>query len=106
MSKYVAPFMRKAKIEDVILDDTDFPDFGAPSPRVPSVNIGFKQTILNLIAKDQLDADERNRAPQQDPQMMTVQELHRSGWAVLKLNDPNLCERFNASVASDNWSCS
>lgn len=104
MSKYVAPFMRKAKVEDVILDDTDFPEFCTPSPKVNNTN-NFKQTILNLIAKDQLDADERNRAPQQNPQMMSVQELHRSGWVVLRLDDPNLCLRFNQSVISDEWSC-
>ena len=98
MSKYVAPFMRKNKAEDVILVDSDFPEFSTSvSPKV-TTNTDFKQTILNLIAKDQLDASERNRVPQQDPQMMTVKELTNAGWAVLKLNTPDLHLRFNESV--------
>lgn len=101
MSKYVAPFMRKApKFEDVILVETDFPEFATPT-QSPKATTDFKQTILNLIAKDQLDASERNRVPQQDPQKMTVKELNDAGWAVLKLNVPDIHIRFNESILSD-----
>jgi len=103
MSKYVAPFMRKisTKVEDVTLVESDFPSFGSlsPSPKTP-VASDFKQTILNLIAKDQLDADERKRLAikEKDPQKMSVQQLEQDGWAVLSLYTPGLCERFNSTL--------
>ena len=99
MSKYVAPFMRKNKLEDVTLVESDFPEFvSTPVSPKASNTTDFKQTILNLIAKDQLDASERNRVPQQDPQMMTVKELNNAGWAVLNLKTPDLHLRFNESI--------
>ena len=99
MSKYVAPFMRKisTKVEDVKLVESDFPSFGSSSPKTPVAG-DFKQTILNLIAKDQLDADERNRPVERDLQKMTVQQLEKDGWAVLSLYTPGLCERFNTNL--------
>jgi len=90
--------MRKNKAEDVILVDSDFPDFVSTPVSYKLSTTDFKQTILNLIAKDQLDASERNRVPQQDPQMMTVKELTNAGWAVLNLKAPDLYIRFNESV--------
>lgn len=103
MSKYVAPFMRKlsTKVEDVNLAESDFPSFGSSSsPPTPKPPVGgdFKQTILNLIAKDQLDADERNRPAERDLQKMSVQQLEKDGWAVLNLYTPGLCQRFNSSL--------
>jgi hypothetical protein len=99
MSKYIVPSMRKlsTKVQDVTLVESDFPSFGSPSPKSP-VGGDFKQTILNLIAKDQLDADERNRPAERDLQKMTVQQLEKDGWAVLSLYTPGLCERFNTNL--------
>ena len=103
MSSYIAPHLRKAKNEPVTLTDMDFPSFGSGSVTPNTMN-GFKQTILNLIARDQLEASERNRKPQQDHLMMTYKELYANGWAVLLLADsPRICSRFNDSVASDTW---
>jgi hypothetical protein len=103
MSSYIAPHLRKAKNEPVTLTDMDFPSFGSGSVTPNTMN-GFKQTILNLIARDQLEASERNRKPQQDHLMMTYTELYANGWAVLSLADSRgICSRFNDSVASDTW---
>ena len=103
MSSYIAPHLRKAKNEPVTLTDMDFPSFGSGSVTPNTMN-GFKQTILNLIARDQLEASERNRKPQQDHLMMTYKELYANGWAILSLADSRgICSRFNDSVASDSW---
>ena len=103
MSAYIAPHLRNTKNEPVTLTDTDFPSFGSGSV-APNTITGFKQTILNLIARDQLEASERNRKPQQDYLKMTCAELYANGWAVLSLTDSRrICTRFNNSVMSDNW---
>ena len=103
MSTYVAPHLRAAKNEPVNLTVADFPSFGSGSV-VANPITGFKQTILNLIARDQLEASERNRKPQQDYLMMTHKELYANGWAVLSLrNTRGICARFNDSVVSDSW---
>jgi hypothetical protein len=94
---YVLPSKRVSPKngEPVTLTESDFPSFG-DSPREIKVTHDFKQTILNLIEKDQLDELERNKGPIEDRSKMSRQELEAAGWAVLPIRKlRENCLRFN-----------
>lgn len=105
---YIPPSLRKvtadSKVDPPInLGTTNFPSLGKspssdpPTPKAtPTTN--FKQTILNLIEKNQLDEAERNALPELDPRKMSKKQLEAAGWASLSLSRESvisLVERFN-----------
>lgn len=103
-SRYTPPSKRAATLPPIVtsLDFAggDFPSLDS-SPRMvksPSVG-GFKQKILDLIAKDELDEAERNGVSEIDPKKMTQQQRLESGWAILPVG--NIKEsglRFNEKL--------
>ena len=105
---YIPPSLRKATADakedpPINFGTTNFPSLGkTPSseqltPKASSAT-NFKQTILNLIEKNQLDEAERNALPELDPRKMSKKQLEAAGWASLSLSRESvisLVERFN-----------
>lgn len=108
--KYVAPNKRNidtTKIESVEMSEQNFPSLGVPTLESivdNSKKNGFKQTILNLIAKDTMDEIEReiqrNKKPEVDLMKMSPSELNANGFTILKLNAKESIERINSMVYS------
>jgi hypothetical protein len=103
---YIPPSLRKATADakedpPINLGTTNFPSLGkSPSSEqlTPKVTTNFKQTILNLIEKNQLDEAERNALPELDPRKMSKKQLEAAGWTSLSLSPESvisLVERFN-----------
>ena len=104
---YIPPSLRKVTADakddpPINLGTTNFPSLGkAPSEQITpkaSSATNFKQTILNLIEKNQLDEAERNALPELDPRKMSKKQLEAAGWASLSLSRESvisLVERFN-----------
>jgi hypothetical protein len=116
VKKYVPPNKRQSATSTSITKDTKldfsedfFPSLQTPTPTStpiysPRPPLEFKQTIMNLIAKDELDEAERNREPEYDPLKMTDKELELYGYAVLELSNlPATIVRFNTSLESGIW---
>ena len=75
-------------VKDIDLSDKAFPSLSQVPAQLSPVKVGgFKQKILDLIAKDLLDEAERNKEPQADPLKMTNQELVDAGWAILPVRN-------------------
>lgn len=103
-ARYAPPNKRAAPVTPVIVT-LDFNSEAFPSlhesPIVKTQTAtGFKQKILDLIAKEALDEAERNRVIEEDPKKMTKKELLDAGWAILPLG--NIKEsglRFNQRMS-------
>lgn len=112
---YVPPYKLKgtttqaqAVLGPATLDMTDaaFPTLGVSATLGPSkkathvpTNQKFKQTILNLIEKDQMEESERQRLLNGDidPLTMTNKHLQEEGWVVKPLkNTHEIYKKFNA----------
>lgn len=109
---YVPPSLRK-KLPLVVptsIDASEFPSLSPKSISNPTSPVGakasgFKQVILDRIEKELLDnaAQQARKIAQTDPQKMTESELDAAGWAILRLGDPTLSERFSTSVETGVW---
>ena len=85
-------------LKPVVTDNQDISCDTAAQPR--DAMGGFKQKILDLLAKEQLDEIERKKAVEEDPKKMTHSQRIAAGWATLPLTG-NLKEaglRFNHSL--------
>ena len=60
-----------------------FPSLGNTASPSSSKLGGFKQKVLDLIAKDLMDEAERNKEPEMNPLKMTAEQRIEAGWAVL-----------------------
>lgn len=85
-----APPSKRVALEPIVtsldFNSAAFPSlYDTPVVRSPTVG-GFKQKILDLIAKEALDEAERNRVIE-DPKLMTKQQLLNTGWASLPLGN-------------------
>ena len=99
VNRYLAPNKREAPvITSLDFAGTSFPSLGSPVETSPKKSLEFKQTILNLIAKDEMNEAERNRDPQLDPLKMSDKELHANGFVILRLRNAN---KFNESINSE-----
>jgi len=95
-----APILGPATLD---MTDASFPTLGVSktSAHVPT-NQKFKQTILNLIEKDQMEESERQRLLNGDvePLTMTNKHLQEEGWVVKPLkNSLEIYKKFNAFMA-------
>lgn len=103
-ARYAPPNRRPTPVAPVVttLDFSSeaFPSLNdSPMAKGPAVT-GFKQKILDLIAKEALDEAERNRVIEEDPKKMSKQQLLDAGWAILPLG--NIKEsglRFNQTMS-------
>ena len=104
---YVIPSLRKIQQPTTIVQ-SDFPSLspislssGTPlTPKSPSIQ--FKKVILDRIERELLDDAIMARAPETDPQKMSVSSLEKAGWAVLYPKRID-CQRFNSSVKTNIW---
>jgi len=85
---YLPPSLRATQKKElpVNLEGLNFPSLSTAAPVQVKFHAGFKQTILNLIEKEQLDEIERNREPELDPKKMTLAQLEKAGWTVLRVD--------------------
>jgi hypothetical protein len=104
-ARYAPPNRRPAPVTPVVVsldfNSEAFPSLHESPIAKGSTVTGFKQKILDLIAKEALDEAERNRVIEEDPKKMTKEELLNAGWAILPLG--NLKEsglRFNQNMLS------
>ena len=108
---YVPPYKLKgATAEPAVpgpasleMTDAAFPTLGKSkiATHVPT-NQKFKQTILNLIEKDQMEESERLRLLNEDVDPLTVSNTHleATGWLIRSLNDmPEISRNFYAYMA-------
>lgn len=103
-SRYIIPTKRTGNplnVAQLEVNDANFPSFGVPDIEAPvERKTGFKQTILNLIAKDTMDEVEReverNKKPQVDIMKMSNTELLMNGWTILPLTAKDSAGRFNS----------
>jgi len=93
-SRYAPPNKRAPSSTPVVttldFNSAAFPSLNSESPlasQKPTGVGGFKQKILDLIAKEALDEAERNRVIEEDPKKMTKEELLNAGWAILPLGN-------------------
>ena len=109
---YVPPSLRKKLpvVAPTSIDASEFPSLSPKSSSNPTSPVGakatgFKQVILDRIEKELLDdaAEQASKIVQTDPQKMTKSELDAAGWAILRLGDPKLSERFSTSVETGVW---
>lgn len=104
---YVIPSLRKIQQPTTIVQ-SDFPSLspvslGSGPPLTPkSPSIQFKKVILDRIERELLDDANMARAPETDPQKMSISTLEKAGWAVLYPKRVD-CERFNTSVKTNIW---
>jgi hypothetical protein len=87
-SGYRPPQARPKKEEPLDFGETSFPTLGGPSvikAKPESKGPNFKDKILNLIAKDQMDEEERLRLPENDPFKMLPSQLAAEGYAMLQI---------------------
>lgn len=86
---YRPPQARPKKEEPLDFGETSFPTLGgssaskAKATEVKTSN--FKDKILNLIARDQMDEEERLRAPENDPFKMSASQLEAEGYTILPI---------------------
>ena len=99
--KYSIPNKRSAPdITSLDLVGNDFPTLGVPMELHENKEpMQFKRTILDLIAKDQMDEIERNRQREIDPSKMSRSELESTGWVILRIY-PDIGRRFNEFIES------
>lgn len=103
-ARYAPPNRRPPPVTPIVttLDFSSeaFPSLHeSPMAKGPAVT-GFKQKILDLIAKEALDEAERNRVIEEDPKKMSKEELLDAGWAILPLGNIKECGlRFNQTMA-------
>ena len=88
-SGYRPPQARPKKEEPLDFGEASFPTLGGSSASkakaVDGKTSNFKDKILNLIAKDQMDEEERLRAPENDPFKMSVSQLEVEGYTILPI---------------------
>jgi len=88
-SGYRPPQARPKKDEPLDFGERSFPTLGGPTANktkaVEAKGPNFKDKIMNLIAKDQMDEEERLRAPENDPFKMSSSQLVAGGYAMLQI---------------------
>ena len=88
-SGYRPPQARPKKDEPLDFGERSFPTLGGPTANktkvVEAKGPNFKDKIMNLIAKDQMDEEERLRAPENDPFKMSPSQLAAGGYAMLQV---------------------
>jgi len=99
---YIAPNKRSSDTSAVTTLDftsSQFPSMRTLELAPTEKKTGYMTTILNLIAKDQMDEIERNREPEVDPLKMSPIELASTGWAVLPIvkNTKQIVMHYNDS---------
>jgi hypothetical protein len=105
-NSYMPPSKRTTKPDEPLITSLDFssslfPSIGSATVK-PVMMGGFKQKILDLLAKEELDEIERNRLVEVDHRKMNHTELINAGWAILPLtgNIKNAGQRLNATLES------
>jgi len=88
-SGYRPPQARPKKDEPLDFGERSFPTLGGSTANktkvVEAKGPNFKDKIMNLIAKDQMDEEERLRAPENDPFKMSPSQLAAGGYAMLQV---------------------
>ena len=98
-SGYRPPQARPKKDEPLDFGERSFPTLGSSVNKTKVVEAkgpNFKDKIMNLIAKDQMDEEERLRAPENDPFKMSAAQLTAGGYAMLQI--PNTTEEKSKFV--------
>ena len=84
---YTPPNKRTAlpplEVKNIDFSTDSFPSLGNTPTAASSKLGGFKQKVLDLIAKDLMDEAERNKEPEINPTKMTPEQRIEAGWAVL-----------------------
>jgi len=93
--RYLPPSKRTEPIVSSIdMTSTSFPELNTQTAVLPKQNMGgFKQKILDLIAREEMDELEKNRLVENDPTKMTTKELLDAGWDVIPLSG-DMKERY------------
>ena len=98
-SGYRPPQARPKKDEPLDFGERSFPTLGSSVNKTKIIEAkgpNFKDKIMNLIAKDQMDEEERLRAPENDPFKMSASQLAAGGYAMLQI--PNTAEEKSKFV--------
>ena len=84
---YMPPNKRSSlpplEVKNIDFSTDSFPSLGNTPTAASSKLGGFKQKVLDLIAKDLMDEAERNKEPEINPTKMTPEQRIEAGWAVL-----------------------